>query len=103
MADQYRKASLELGDIPYKPALIPRREGKREPFATIAAAGHRRPMKADNGGEVRVRTREEKEKREGGDPPSPPVPRSLPSSVLRLNMGGREDCDEQAARRDPMR
>lgn len=33
---------------------------EREPLAAIAAAGHRRPMKADNGGEVRVRTKRRK-------------------------------------------
>lgn len=76
MADRYRKLDVagEPRDIPYKPVLIPRREGKRAALAAaIAAPEHRRPMKADNGGErARVRTREGKKGRERGPPaPSP--------------------------------
>lgn len=47
----------------------------REPLAAIAAPEHRRPMKADNGGErVWVRTREGKKSREREGPLLPSAP-----------------------------
>lgn len=57
----------------------------REPLFAIAAAGHRRPMKADNSGEVWVRMKRGKKGRE---------------RAPRLNRGGKEYCDEQAGQRE---